>query len=148
VAIDGENITVGGSPCSFFRFSGFDPERPYDVTRYSPRLNMSNVGAAAEIFRRYVKLLEGAGYHETKTWPYAYGSFDNGWPVPNRARFLYRRFGSAAERFGDPLETASPDSFFRWAKREMGALGKMKRCWWALHRVVRDVRRALAAGKG
>jgi hypothetical protein len=148
VAIDGADITVDGSPCSFFRFSGFDPERPHAVTRYSPRLDMSNVGDAAEIFGRYVKLLEAAGYHETKTWPYAYGYFTNGRPVPDRARHLYRRLGDEAERFGDPFDTTSSDSFFRWSRRQMGALGRMKRCWWALHRVVRDVRRALASREG
>jgi len=148
VAIDGGSITVDGSPCSFFRFSGFDPERPDAVTRYSPRLTMSNVGEAAGIFGRYVVLLEAAGYHQTKTWPYAYGCFKNGWPVSDRVRHLYRRLGGEAERFGDPLDTASSDSFFRWSRRRMGALGTMKRCWWAVHRVLREVRRAFAPRDG
>ncbi|HWM77956.1 MAG TPA: hypothetical protein VNS56_10285, partial [Methylomirabilota bacterium] len=47
---------------------------PHAVTRYSPRLDMSNVGPAAEVFRRYLALLERAGYQETKDWPYAHGS--------------------------------------------------------------------------
>ena len=49
-----------------------DPAVP--VTRYSPRLDMSNVGPAAEVFRRYLGLLAKAGYQETKGWPYAYGA--------------------------------------------------------------------------
>jgi len=145
VAIDGERITVDGSEGSFFRFSGFDPERPSDITRYSSRLTMSNVGAAADIFRRYRTLLEAAGYHETKTWPYAYGYFANGRPVAEQARYLYRRLGDEAARFGDPFDTASSDSFFNWSRRQMGGLGRMKRYWWALHRVVREIRRALAS---
>lgn len=74
IRVGDDAITVDGQPCRFFHFSGFDPDRPHAVTRYSPRLEMSNVGPAAELFRRYLMLLERAGYHETKGWPYAYGS--------------------------------------------------------------------------
>ena len=139
---------VDGSPCRFFRFSRFDPGRPHSVTRYFPRLNMSNVGAAAETFGRYVTLLEAAGYNETRTWPYAYGHFTNGRPVPDRARHLYRRLGAEAERFGDPFDTASSESFFRWSRRQRGGLRRMKRYWWAAHRVTGEVRRALASPPG
>lgn len=72
VRIDQEAIQVDGRPARFFHFSGFDPDRPHFVTRYSRRLDMTNVGAAAELFRRYAELLAQAGYHETKAWPYAY----------------------------------------------------------------------------
>lgn len=148
VAIDGESVTVDGHPCRFFRFSGFDPERPDAVTRYSPRLNAFNVGPAAEIFRRYMTLLKAEGYDETKRWPYAYGHFTNGAPVADRARRLYQRLGDEAKRFGDPFETTGAHSFFRWSKREMGALGKAKRVWWALHRWWRQVREGHRPGPG
>ncbi|MBI5503435.1 MAG: hypothetical protein HY899_01430 [Deltaproteobacteria bacterium] len=72
VTIRGDDVTVNGQPCRFVRFSGFDPDRPYAVTRYSSRLDMSSVADAAELFRRYSQLLAAAGYQETKTWPYAY----------------------------------------------------------------------------
>ena len=73
VRIDGERVLVDGRPCRFFHFSGFDPDRPRFVTRYSGRLDMANVGRAADLFRRYAEMLGGAGYQETKRWPYAYG---------------------------------------------------------------------------
>lgn len=138
VAVSGDGVTVDGRLGRFFRFSGFDPERPDAVTRYNDRLNMSNVGGAAEIFRRYVRLLEGAGYHETKRWPYAYGQFDNGRPIGERARYLYRRLGSRADSFGDPFSTALPGNFFRWSKRQVGVLWTIKRAWWAIHRTWRN----------
>ncbi|HWN55231.1 MAG TPA: hypothetical protein VNP91_08965, partial [Methylomirabilota bacterium] len=118
----------------FFRFSGFEAERPDAVTRYNERLTMSNVGGAAEIFRRYGRLLEAAGYHETKGWPYAYGQFANGRPIGERARYLYRQLGSRADSFGDPFATASPDNFFRWSRRRVGMLWTIKRAWWAIHK--------------
>lgn len=117
ISFTGASVTVDGRPCRFFHFSGFDPDEPHAVTRYTPRLNLSNVGPAGELFRRYRGLLESAGYHKTKTWPYAYGCFDNGVAVPDAARQAYRQLGEGAGRFGDPFETASPDSFFHWWSR-------------------------------
>jgi len=121
ISITETSVTADGQPCRFFHFSGFDPDDGHAVTRYSPRLTLSNVGPAAELFRRYRRLLESAGHGETKAWPYAYGSFDNGIPVPDAARRAYRELGEAAGRFGNPFETASPDSFFHWLRRR-GAL--------------------------
>ena len=114
MVVSREAVVVDGKPCRFFHFSGFDPDHPHAVTRYSPRLTMDNIGSAAELFRRYLALLEAAGYHETKTWPYAYDRFDNGVSVSNEARKIHQQLGEAAVRFGDPLVTTTPDSFFDW----------------------------------
>ncbi len=88
VRVVDDAVTVDGRPCRFFHFSGFDPDRPHAVTRYSPRLDMSNVGPAAEVFRRYLALLAKAGYQETKGWSYAYGS-----PGASPFRWLHRSRG-------------------------------------------------------
>ena len=144
VEVDGEHVKVDGLPGRYFRFSGFDPDRPDSVTQYHSRLDMAGIGQAAEIFRRYTTLLETAGYHETKTWPSAYGFFRNGEPIPYRTRELYRNLGDAARRFGDPFDPTGPESFYRWVKRDMSVLSRLKRLWWAANRVGREVRRALA----
>jgi hypothetical protein len=79
---------------------------------------MAELGNAAELFSRYVELLERAGYHETKKWPYAYDYFDNGVPIPDAVRDLYWTLGENVERFGNPFQTADPNSFFQWLKTE------------------------------
>ena len=112
--------TVIDHRCRFFRFSGFDPEHPLEVTRYSSRLRMAELGSAAELFNRYHELLEQAGYHETKKWPYAYDYFDNGKPIPELARDLYWNLAEDVERFGDPFRTGGPNSFFDWLNPESG----------------------------
>jgi hypothetical protein len=88
---------------------------------------MADIGGAAALFARYLALLEKAGYHETKTWPYAYDYFDNGAPIPDLARELYRNLGDAVKRFGDPFRTAASESFFHWLKGAPGMMGNLGR---------------------
>jgi len=53
----------------FIRFSGFDPERPDVVTRYTPR---PQTGNAAALFRDYAAMLQRAGWQPlpAETIPY------------------------------------------------------------------------------
>ncbi|MBC7933633.1 MAG: hypothetical protein H7Z38_23990 [Rubrivivax sp.] len=139
IAIGDEGVvTVDGEPCRFLRFSGYDPDLPEAVTRYNSRLDMTNVGPAAELFRRYLTLLEEASYHETKSWPYAFGHFGNGAPVTEAARRAYRKLGEDTLRFGDPLDTARDGNFFRWYHRQtdlgLGVRGAAARLWRAILR--------------
>ncbi len=59
-------IRTDNGPCRFFHFSGFDPERPATVTRYSSRLTMEDIGPAAALYARYVELLRADGYFESQ----------------------------------------------------------------------------------
>jgi hypothetical protein len=110
------------------RFSGFDPERPDQVTRYSNRLSMSELGPTAKVFADYAAALQGAGWREAQGWPYAYGSFANGIPIPDLARQLYVRLGDAVERFGDPFQTG-PGSYFDWLNEGIDGAGSPTRLW-------------------
>ena len=134
VAVDNDLVWVNDRPCRFFHFSGFAPDEPDRVTRYSARLAMADLGHAMELFRRYAALLDAAGYHQTKNWPYAYDRFDNGVPITETARRLYRELGEQANRFGDPLKTTQHENFYRWLKQQHGVVGKMRRLWWTVHK--------------
>ena len=113
------------------------------ITKYSQRLTWENVGPARELFDRARRKLEAAGYHETKRWPYAYGAFDNGVPVPDIARSLFLELGDKVEAFGDPLESASPDSYFHWLSEPADGScdgPRVTRLWQAVYRARPDVR--------
>jgi hypothetical protein len=150
VRIKGDVCTVDGVPCRFVRFSGFDPDQPNAVTRYSSRLNLDNVGSGAALFRHYLALLIAAGYHETKSLPYAYDYFDNGVAIPNIVRQIYRELGPEAERVGDPRNTSTPDNFFEWLNQPDGewsatlddpvAAARMTRLWRMIYDRRPDVR--------
>ena len=111
------NFTARGAPLRVFRFSGFDPERPQHVSRYSD-LEVRETGAASEIFRTYHSMLVEAGYHQVKAWPYAYGSFDNGVRIPDIARRIYRDLNDDTASFSDPRRNAETDgSFYHWLRQ-------------------------------
>ncbi len=109
-------VTACGEPCRIFRFSGYEPERPDRISRYS-RAKVAEAGGAAEVFARYQRLLEECGWRETRALPYAWGVYDNGARISGEARRLYRELGEAARRFGDPFRTAG-ESFYAWLSRE------------------------------
>jgi hypothetical protein len=143
-----ENLSSADTrSCRFFHFSGFDPEQPRMVTRYSPRLTMGNVGAATvSLFDRYAALLNGAGYNVAKQWPYAYGYFDNGVAIPKVARRLYLGLADAAARFGDPFRTAAAESYFNWLNQPVDVSPApaltITHLWQAIYEERPDVRRA------
>jgi len=54
--VEGDSVTVDGRACAFIHFSGFDPARPQQMTRYAPQTTISNA-----MFARYAALLREAG---------------------------------------------------------------------------------------
>ena len=86
-----------------FHASGFDPEKPGQVSRYWPLRKMEEVSAAAALFAEYAARVMAACYGETRDWPYAFDRFDNGEPIPEWARAAYGRLGRAAAYFANPF---------------------------------------------
>jgi hypothetical protein len=146
VEVHADRVLVDGSPCKVFRFSGYSPDDPRTPTKYFTRLTWENVGPAREVFSRFGSALEAAGYHETKAWPYAYGSFDNGAPVPELARSLYLELGEEVARFGDPLHTGHSGSYFDWLNESVDGSdigpGRVTRLWHAVYRARGDLQAA------
>jgi hypothetical protein len=116
----GDGFATEGRRVRFVRFSGFDPDRPSAITRYSRRVSMREIGGGAALFQQYTARLAEAGYHQTKRWPYAWDRFDNGVRISPHARAVYRELGEENRRFGNPFAAGSPDSFYRWFKAHDG----------------------------
>jgi hypothetical protein len=113
----GRFVVEGGSPCRFFHFSGFEPESPTVVTRYSTRIAMQSIGAAAALFARFTDRLAAEGQQHAARLPYAFGSFDNGVQIPELARRIYLEMESGAAAYGNPFTTGGEDSYFSWLTR-------------------------------
>jgi hypothetical protein len=143
IAIDSAGeVRADGRPCRLFRFSGYDPDAPEVPTRHSVRLTWETIGAAREVFTLYNSRLIAAGHHEAKRWPYAYARFDNGLTIPDFARQLYLRLGAASDAFGDPRDTARPDSYFAWLMQAAAPGSTVSRLWHAIHSARTDLQAA------
>jgi hypothetical protein len=113
VAADGSAL-VDGRPLRVFRFSGYRPEEPLRPTRYNDRLSWDEMGDARLLFERVRQALIADGFLTTRTWPYAYATFDNGVAVPELARHLHQALDEDAAPSGDPLCTQGPGSYWQW----------------------------------
>lgn len=91
----------------------------------------ADLGPVAPIYERYAAMVNRAGYSQTAGWPYGYGAFDNGVPIPEVARRLYGNLGDDADAFGDPFQTEAPGSFYRWLKEPVPGDGT--RMWRSIH---------------
>ena len=126
--LNGRTVTVGedgprsnGEPLIFFHFSGVEPGSLDQVSKHQDRFTLAGIGQAAELFRHYSELLVDAGYYQCQPWPYAFGSFDNGAPIPEMARSLYHSLSPARRRrFGDPFVTGGRECFFTWLNQPRG----------------------------
>jgi hypothetical protein len=105
---------VDGRPVLLFRFSGFDPDHPDQPTRYFDHLQMSEIGDAAKLFYRYLEMLDEEGWWETRELPYAWDRFDNGVPIPDLLRDLFRELEHAGTGFESPFSSTRPVGFYRW----------------------------------
>lgn len=79
---------VDGRPLGFFHFSGFVPERPHELSKYTPEPRAT--GALAALLHAYAlrRLAARAG---TTARAYAYGRFRSGVPVPDMVRRMFRK---------------------------------------------------------
>ena len=117
---EAERFRCNGGPLYFFHFSGFSPDRPNEISWHQDRHTLSSIGAARDLFSSYARLLREAGLDECRGWPYAFGQFDNGVTIPDLARRAYLELGDGVAVFGNPFETGSRDSYYRWLTSSSG----------------------------
>jgi glycosyltransferase involved in cell wall biosynthesis len=88
----GEGWTVGGEKLTFFHYSGFDPRKPTQLSKYDPEMD----GAMPEPLRRltagYAERLLANGYGTISGSTYAYGRFVSGTTIHPLVRQMYREW--------------------------------------------------------
>ena len=104
---------VNGAPLYFFHFSGFKPDAPGEFSRHQNRFRTQDLGEASTLVRDYRKELLQRGYGACKQWPYAYGSFTDGTPIPDVARRVHREDPSLPNTVADPFSAVGFKAFVR-----------------------------------
>jgi glycosyltransferase involved in cell wall biosynthesis len=114
---------VNGRPLQFFHFSGFDPLRPFLLTKHQVgevRIRLDDHPAVAALCQAYARQLLDAGYLDRAALPYHFNYTTAGVRLDARMRMLYRETLLDDERDGrpttvpDPFDPAQSDAFLHW----------------------------------
>jgi len=104
-----DEVRVNDLPLYFFHFSGFDPNKPWIVSKYQTRFEMTTIGDTRKLYMQYRDLLVEKGWFETSGWPYEHDYFANGVKIPPAARKYYWDLGPEVAHLGDPFSWLSSD---------------------------------------
>lgn len=108
-----------GVPLVFFHFSGLPMNELSAVSKHQDRISLSERPELRPLFQAYSDRLFSNGFAEVRTWPYAYGRFDNGEPIADAVRCLWRDTDGET-RWPNPFETQSAGSFLAWLRDGTG----------------------------
>jgi glycosyltransferase involved in cell wall biosynthesis len=143
--------TVDGERLRFFHFSGFDPRRPWVLSKHqldAPRVVLSEHPAVARLCREYARDLDAARDPAVEGLGYGWGTAAAGFSINRRMRQLYREALLAWERGEGPEPPtafdADPDAFVRFLNTPVipAANPKVSRYLYALYQERSDVRAA------
>jgi glycosyltransferase involved in cell wall biosynthesis len=123
---DGGRYRVNGRPLRFFHFSGFDPKKPWLLSKFQgpkPAVLLSDRPDLQRICLEYRDHVYDNGFAETTVLPYGWNFLPGGMPVTERIRRLYREALAVAEDPDDPQPDKEPpipfdparhDDFIAW----------------------------------
>ena len=128
LTFDGVRYLVDGGLLRFFHFSGFDVDRPDQLSSHQgdrPRIVLRDRPVLARLCQEYSAALERAGIRSGKDRPYGWSHAACGLLMTTRIRRLYREAVLAAER-GEGVEPPNPfeerhaDELLRWLNQPAG----------------------------
>jgi hypothetical protein len=121
-----DHFEVDNHILKVFRFSGFEYDRPEQLTRYDVR-PVSDLGDAKRIVYQYLDALHAADHHYLQRETYLYDRYDNGQAISPLHRQVYRKTLNAEYVFGDPFTTQGANSYFVWIKRHNSFIRRLFR---------------------
>ncbi len=143
----GKGYRVHDSPLTFFHFSGFDPDNPQPFSRHQNRVTLDDLGDGRELVLEYRQRLFDRGYAECKHWPYVFGVFDNGFPIPDLGRPAHHESADLVTRIADPFSEEGYRAFLEvWNRpiaRSDGSPSGVTRLAYRIYRARSDVQAAM-----
>ena len=103
VSAEKDGFKVDGGPLYFFHFSGFNPDKPWIVSKHWFRYDMAGLGPARKLYLLYRDLVMQKGWNETRSWPYDHDFFANGMRISPSMRRRYWELGPDVSYLGDPF---------------------------------------------
>jgi glycosyltransferase involved in cell wall biosynthesis len=111
VTWDGGRYLVEGQPLRFFHYSGFDPTKPWLLSKFQgpkPAVLLSDRPDLQRLCLEYRDNVLRSGFAEVTGLPYGWNALPGGMPVNERIRRLYREALVCAEDPDDPRPDEEP----------------------------------------
>jgi glycosyltransferase involved in cell wall biosynthesis len=110
-----DGYTVNKQPLFFFHFSGLDPSNPGAFSKHQDRYQLSELTDTTRgIVLEYSENVLAEGYRDAKTWPYAYGTFQNGSAIPDVLRRYAMDVPDVVDRVHDPFSDVGYREFVEY----------------------------------
>jgi glycosyltransferase involved in cell wall biosynthesis len=109
--IDDDGYRVDGESLRFFHFSGYDPRKPDQLSKYQDRIDLRADAALSRICDEYGGELREQGFEEAISWSYGWSATADGMKLDSITRELFRQ-GVESGRFeGDVFAAAGAAGF-------------------------------------
>jgi glycosyltransferase involved in cell wall biosynthesis/SAM-dependent methyltransferase len=144
VTHEGDRYMVNSEPLRFFHFSGFDPARPFTLSKHQTRVRLPDESVLASLCEDYVTELWREGFDEERRHTPIYERLADGTVLSPQLRRLYGR----GERDGafrlSPFSAAGTDEFIGWCREPAGPGSShgVTRCAMALYCARTDLMQA------
>lgn len=110
-----QGFTVDGQPLGFYHFTGFDS----GAHRIMAVKNAAGNRAVEELIAWYEREIQPARGDPVVDWPWAYGGFSDGKPIPPHYRWIYRENRDLQTAFPDPYDASGTGlTFVEWCQTE------------------------------
>lgn len=149
ISRDGHQLLAGGDPVRFIHFSGFDPRRPWILSKHQgdrPRVLLSEHPLLREHTDSYAALLDRRGFSDHVSEPYRFDVLENGLRMASPIRRLLRDVvkGDVSASAPAPNPYELPDAFAAWLQAPVfgSAPGRLSPIELALWRSRPDLQQA------
>ncbi|MBV9334353.1 MAG: methyltransferase domain-containing protein [Solirubrobacterales bacterium] len=141
---DGDRYTVNGHPLRFFHFSGFDPARPFTLSKHQTRIRLPDEPVLAALCEDYAEVLRRHGFDDQRREPWPYDHLADGTALTPQLRRIYAD-GEREGRFRlSPFTKAGTSEFISWCQEpsEPGAAHGITRLAMLVYDARPDLRQA------
>jgi glycosyltransferase involved in cell wall biosynthesis len=140
----GGRYRVNGRPLRFFHFSGFDPARPFTLSKHQTRVRLADDAVLAEICDDYVTRLRSQGFEQAQARRWPYERLHDGTTLTPLLRRLYAEGEKGGSFRFSPFTEMGSAEFRAWCQEpsELGAKHGLTRLCLAVYRLRPDLRQA------
>ena len=134
--------TVDGRPLRFFHFSGYNPAKPHELSKYQDRIRLPENPALQHLCDDYGRQLMASGSEDFRELPYEHDVLPSGLRLTPRLRDIYREGLEAGDAPTTIFTPAGETAFLAWLNAPSPDAPLVTRFMYGAWRERPDVQRA------